>query len=260
MECARVQKERDIIQFDHISKHFGEKRVLEGVDLFISKGETITIMGGSGQGKTVFLKLLLGLMRPDGGRVFFKGQDIGEMTGVEIRRMRSRIGMLFQGAALFDSLTVLENVAYPLKEHFRYSEEEISKKVAEKLALVGLKGIEDMMPSDLSGGMKKRVGLARAIATDPDVILYDEPTTGLDPANTKRICSLIRSLQEKLGVTSVVVTHDMEAAFSVTDRIAMIHDRKFGFVGTKAEAETSTDPFVQHFIRGEMESEDDVNL
>lgn len=255
-----MRQAEEIIKFDHISKHFGDKRILEDVDLSINKGETITIMGGSGQGKTVFLKLLLGVMKPDGGRVFFKGEDIGEMTGVEIRRMRSRIGMLFQGAALFDSLTVRENIAYPLREHFNDSEEEISRKVAEKLALVGLKGIEDMMPADLSGGMKKRVGLARAIATDPDVILYDEPTTGLDPANTRRICGLIRSLQQKLGVTSVVVTHDMEAAFSVTDRIAMVHDRKFGFVGTKEEARVSTDPFVQHFINGEMESEDDENL
>ncbi len=251
---------REIIEFKCISKAFGEKKVLDCTSLAINQGETITIMGGSGQGKTVFLKLLLGVMRPDAGQVFFKGKDLGEMTGVEIRSMRSRIGMLFQGAALFDSLTVRENVAYPLREHFDYTEDEISKIVATKLGLVGLEGIEEMMPADLSGGMKKRVGLARAIATDPDVILYDEPTTGLDPANSKRICAMIRSLQEKLGVTSVVVTHDMEAAFSVTDRIAMIHHCKFGFVGTKEEARQSKDPFVQNFIRGEMESEDDANL
>ena len=254
------EKTKSIIEFRCISKAFGANDVLDCTSLSINQGETITIMGGSGQGKTVFLKLLLGVMQPDAGQVFFKDHDLGEMSGVEIRRMRSRIGMLFQGAALFDSLTVLENVAYPLREHFDYSEDDITRIVAEKLGLVGLKGVEEMMPADLSGGMKKRVGLARAIATDPDVILYDEPTTGLDPANTRRICGLIRTLQGKLGVTSVVVTHDMEAAFSVTDRIAMIHHCKFGFIGTKDEARQSKDHFVQSFIKGEMESEDDANL
>lgn len=254
------EKTKAIIEFRCISKAFGAKDVLDCTSLTINEGETITIMGGSGQGKTVFLKLLLGVMQPDAGQVFFKGHDLGDMTGMEIRKMRSRIGMLFQGAALFDSLTVRENIAYPLREHFDYSEDDITRIVAEKLALVGLRGVEDMMPADLSGGMKKRVGLARAIATDPDVILYDEPTTGLDPANTKRICGLIRTLQAKLNVTSVVVTHDMEAAFAVTDRIAMIHHCKFGFVGSKEEARQSKDQFVQNFIRGEMESEDDANL
>lgn len=245
-----------IIEFDKISKSFGPKIVLKGASLSIYDGETITIMGGSGQGKTVFLKLLLGVLPPDSGRVLFKGQDVCEMETNELIKMRSRIGMLFQGSALFDSLTVRENVAYPLREHFNYSEDDLSRIVAEKLGLVGLEGIEDMMPADLSGGMKKRVGLARAIATDPDVILYDEPTTGLDPANTKRICALIKSLQAKLGVTSIVVTHDMEAAFKVTDRIAMIHDFKFGFIGTKEEAYSSSEEFVQNFIKGEMDTED----
>ncbi len=245
------------MEFRDVRKTFGENVVLDGADLSVEKGETITIMGGSGKGKTVFLKLMLGVIKPDRGKVIFKGQDIGEMGEREINRIRSHIGMLFQGAALFDSLTVRENIAYPIREHFKYTEEQISKIVAEKLALVGLHGMEEMMPADLSGGMKKRVGLARAIATDPDVILYDEPTTGLDPANTKRICGLIRTLQEKLGVTSVVVTHDMEAAFAVTDRIAMIHRHRFGFIGTKDEARRSKDAWVQNFIRGEMESEDD---
>jgi phospholipid/cholesterol/gamma-HCH transport system ATP-binding protein len=245
-----------VIEFKGVSKRFGEKRVLEDASLAIYEGETITIMGGSGKGKTVFLKLLLGVMRPDSGRVLFKGEEVGRMRQRELSRMRSHIGMLFQGSALFDSLTVRENVAYPLREHFEHSEDEISEIVAKKLALVGLQGIEEMMPSDLSGGMKKRVGLARAIATDPDVILYDEPTTGLDPANTHRICGLIRSLQQKLGVTSVVVTHDMEAAFSVTNRIAMLRDGMFGFIGTADEAKASSDPFVKNFIMGEMDTED----
>lgn len=246
-----------IIEFKKVTKAFGTNRVLDGADLAIKRGETITIIGGSGKGKTVFLKLLLGVLKPDNGRVIFGGQDIGKMSERELNKMRSRIGMLFQGSALFDSLTVAENVAYPLREHFNYSEEELKRIVARKLALVGLSGMEEMMPADLSGGMKKRVGLARAIATDPDVILYDEPTTGLDPANNKRICRLIRELQQKLGVTSVVVTHDMEAAFSMTDRLAMIYSGCFGFVGTKDEAKASSDPVVQNFIRGEIETEDE---
>jgi phospholipid/cholesterol/gamma-HCH transport system ATP-binding protein len=245
-----------IIEFKNVSRTFGENHVLVDASVRIVRGETLTIIGGSGKGKTVFLKLILGVLRPDRGAVLFQGSDVGLMRQRELSRMRSRIGMLFQGAALFDSLTVRENVAYPLRLHFKYSEEELSRIVGERLAMVGLAGTEGMMPSDLSGGMKKRVGLARAIATDPDVILYDEPTTGLDPANTKRICRLIREMQAKLGVTSVVVTHDMATAFEVTDRIAMISHHRFGFVGTKDEARASTDPLVQNFIRGEMETGD----
>ena len=247
---------KPIIEFQKVCKAFGANQILDRADLSIQKGETLTIIGGSGKGKSVFLKLLLGVLKPDDGRVMFSGHDIGAMKEREINKMRSRIGMLFQGAALFDSLSVQENVAYPLREHFDYSEEQTRQIVLERLRMVGLEGIDDMMPADLSGGMKKRVGLARAIATDPDVILYDEPTTGLDPANTKRICHLILEMQQKLGVTSVVVTHDMEAAFMVTDRLAMIHDRHFGFVGTKAEARASSDPIVQGFIKGDMETGD----
>lgn len=245
-----------IIEFKKVSKVFGTNRIFENADLSVVKGETITVIGGSGKGKSVFLKLLLGVIKPDVGEVLFNGRSLARMNESEISKVRSRMGMLFQGAALFDSLTVKENVAYPLREHFRYDEEKISEIVTEKLAMVGLPGIETMMPADLSGGMKKRVGLARAIATDPDIILYDEPTTGLDPANTKRICALIRKMQDKMGVTSIVVTHDMEAAFSVTDRIAMIHHHRFGFVGTRAEARESRDPLVQNFIKGEMETSD----
>jgi len=247
---------KPIIEFKKVNKAFEDNQVLKDADLAIHKGETITIIGGSGMGKSVFLKLLLGVMKPDEGSVFFDGRDIGEMGEKKLARMRRRIGMLFQGSALFDSLTVRENIAYPLREHFHYSEDEISGIVSKKLSMVGLAGIQQMMPSDLSGGMKKRVGLARAIATDPDVILYDEPTTGLDPANTRRICNLIREMQQRLQVTSVVVTHDMEAAFSVTDRMAMIYNRHFGFVGTGDEARSSADPMVQNFIRGEMETGD----
>ena len=191
--------QKSIIQFKDVKKSFGDHVVLDGATLSINKGETLTIIGGSGMGKSVFLKLLLGVMLPDSGEVEFDGLDVNQMSEKRLFKMRRRIGMLFQGAALFDSLSVKENIAYPLREHFKYSEHDITKIVAEKLAMVGLEGIETMMPADLSGGMKKRIGLARAIATDPDVILYDEPTTGLDPANTNRICNLIKEMQEACG-------------------------------------------------------------
>ncbi len=243
-----------LVEFKNVSKSFGPKVVLDDVSLDIQKGETLTIIGGSGIGKTVFLKLLLGLITPEKGKILFHGHNLGDMEEKQIIKMRSRIGMLFQGAALFDSLTVAENVAYPLREHFKYSEDEIQKIVCDKLALVGLQDVNNLMPVELSGGMKKRVGLARAIATDPDIILYDEPTTGLDPANTHRICNLILKLQEKLKVTSLVVTHDMASAFSITNRIALISEHKFAFVGTKQEAQTSQDPVVKNFINGNMET------
>lgn len=245
-----------LIEFHNVSKSFGKKVVLQQVNLSIEKGETMTIMGGSGTGKSVFLKLLLGVLRPDGGSIFYKGSDVTKMKEDELVQMRKTIGMLFQGSALFDSLTVAENIAYPLREHFQYSDEELDQMVAEKLEMVGLPGIEHLSPAELSGGMKKRVGLARAIATSPEVILYDEPTTGLDPANTKRINRLIRELQKKLNVTSLVVTHDMESAFAVADRLALLRERRFAFVGTKDEAQHSSDPIVQNFISGELETAD----
>lgn len=240
------------IEFDGIYKSFGEKRILDGINLAIDKGETITVLGGSGTGKTVLLKVLLGLMRPDRGRVLFEGNDVVQMDEDEIHAVRQRVGMLFQGGALFDSLSVRENVAYPVREHYENSEEEIDRIVAEKLALVGLPGIEEMSPSDLSGGMKKRVALARAIATNPEVILYDEPTTGLDPTNKRRIDNLIRSLQEKLKVTSIVVTHDIESAFFISDRLALLYGGKIKFAGTRKEVKACPDPIVQDFIQGEM--------
>lgn len=239
------------IQFVGLEKSFGSKKIYKGVDLAIEKGETLTVLGGSGTGKTVMLKMLLGLMHPDAGRILFEGKDVVTMDEEAILQVRRRVGMLFQGGALFDSLSVGENVAYPLREHFKHSEEEIAKIVAEKLALVGLPGIEEMSCNDLSGGMKKRVSLARAIATNPEVILYDEPTTGLDPTNTRRIDNVIRDLQEKLKVTSIVVTHDIQSAFFISDRLALLHDGKIEFVGTKNEVKQSSDPVVQAFIKGE---------
>jgi phospholipid/cholesterol/gamma-HCH transport system ATP-binding protein len=239
-----------IISFKNLSKSFGFSKVIENLSLDIFEGETITIIGGSGSGKSVLLKLLLGVLKPDDGKILFRGKDITEMDEWELIDVRKQIGMLFQGAALFDSLTTAENVAYPLREHFKYDETKIRQIVMEKLKLVGLTESYNTMPSDLSGGMKKRVGLARAIATSPSVILYDEPTTGLDPANTMRINRLIRELQRKLHVTSVVVTHDMASAFLVSDRIAMLYNKRIEFVGTVEEAKKSSNSIVQHFIQG----------
>lgn len=241
------------IRFQHIKKSFDEKVIYTDLNLEIQRGETITIIGGSGTGKSVMLKLLLVLMRPDSGEIFFDGEDVLKIDEDKLIGVRKRVGMLFQGGALFDSMTVFDNVAYPLYEHFKdYSEEKIAKIVHEKLEVIGLPDTADMMPSDLSGGMKKRVALARAIATDPEVILYDEPTTGLDPTNTNRINDLILDLQKRFKVTSIVVTHDMASAFKVSDRLALLYDKKIEFVGTKAEVDRSTNEVVRKFISGQI--------
>lgn len=246
---------KTIIRFEDVFVAFGANKVLRGMDLSILEGETITIIGGSGSGKSVTLKILLGVLKPSIGRVFFDGREVTQMEEKELNDMRKQFGILFQGAALFDSLTVRENVAYPLREHFHYSEKELDKIVAEKLHHVGLEGVEGMMPADLSGGMKKRVGLARAIAANPRVILYDEPTTGLDPANTRRINHLIMQLQEKLKITSIVVTHDMVSAFQVSNRLALLKDGRICFAGTVEEAKRSKDLQVRQFIEGRMGSD-----
>lgn len=243
---------KPLIEFKDVWIAFGKNRVLQGLDLSIVDGESITIIGGSGSGKSVTLKLLLGVLKPDRGGIFFQGKDVATMRGKELIEMRKKFGVLFQGGALFDSLDVKENIAYPLREHFKYSEEDLSRMVAKKLSLVGLPGVEKIMPADLSGGMKKRVGLARAIATDPQVILYDEPTTGLDPANTQRINRLILQMKQKLKVTSIVVTHDMDSAFQVSDRLALLQSGKICFAGTVEEAKHSKDATVMGFIEGRM--------
>lgn len=241
-----------LIEFKNISKSFASKQVLNKMNLFVEEGETLTIIGGSGTGKSVSLKLLLGLIESDEGEIIFKGNNICDLKESELLKIRSHIGILFQNAALFDSLTVHENVAYPLREHFRYSEEKISEIVREKLDHVGLKDIEELYPSDLSGGMRKRVGLARALANDPEVILYDEPTAGLDPANTNRIAELIVDLQKVLKVTSIVVTHHMDFAFEISNRMALLHNQKIEFIGTVDEVKNSTNQIVQNFINGEI--------
>ncbi len=243
---------KPLIQFENVHVAFGKNKVLRGLNLDIVDGESITIIGGSGSGKSVALKLLLGVLTPDQGHIYFQGRDVTTMIEKELIEMRKKFGVLFQGSALFDSLTVRENIAYPLREHFHHSEQELDRIVTNKLALVSLPGIEKMMPSDLSGGMKKRVGLARAIATDPKVILYDEPTTGLDPTNTQRINRLILQLKQKLKITSIIVTHDMDSAFKVSDRLALLKDGKICFVGTIEEVQHSKDSMVRGFIERKM--------
>ncbi|MBI4365692.1 MAG: ABC transporter ATP-binding protein [Deltaproteobacteria bacterium] len=245
-----------IIRLEKLWKRFRARSVLEDVSLEIREGETLTIIGGSGSGKSVTLKLILGLMHPDRGKVWYRGQDVTAMRERELIAMRREFGMLFQGGALFDSMNVAANVAYPVREHFpAMSDERVAAVIRQKLALVGLEQSAEMLPAELSGGMRKRVALARAIAIDPAVILYDEPTTGLDPANTQRINRLIRQCQQQLRITSVMVTHDMASAFQVTDRLALLYKRRIEFVGTPAEAKASANPVVRNFIQGNTEGE-----
>ncbi len=241
-----------VIEFRQVHKRFDHTPVLTGMDLAIRPAETVTIIGGSGMGKSVTLKLIVGLLKPDAGRVLIEGEDIGPLTEEQLIRVRKKIGMVFQSSALFDSLSVAENIAYPLREHTAMSEEEIRTRVKETLSLVGLEGVEDKDPAELSGGMRKRVALARAIALVPRIILYDEPTTGLDPTNTEKINELIADMDEKLGVSSVVVTHDMRSAFKISDRIALLYQGKIAFVGTPGEIESSDLPLVRQFIAGTM--------
>jgi phospholipid/cholesterol/gamma-HCH transport system ATP-binding protein len=249
-----------LVRFRDVHKHFGTKVVYSGLDLEIRRGETITIMGPSGSGKSVMLKMLIGLLKPDAGRIDFDGADIAAMEPDALTEVRRRIAYLFQGAALFDSLSVGENVAYGLREQFwkTMTEAEIQARVAQSLGLVGLPGIEPMRPSDLSGGMKKRVGLARTLALHPEIILYDEPTTGLDPINTARINHLILGIQRTLKITSVVVTHDMGTAFSVSDRLAILGKGRVVKVGSKEEFKNTNNQYVRDFIEGRAPEDEDV--
>lgn len=230
-----------------LKKRFGDRIVLDGIDLDIHKGELITLIGRSGSGKSVLLKHLIGLIRPDAGKVIFDGEEVSALSERAWVRVRKRIGMLFQESALFDSLTVGDNVAYALREHRAMDEEQIGKRVAESLAMVSLAGIDAMWPADLSGGMRKRVALARAIAMRPEVVLYDEPTEGLDPINVTRVYRLLDTLRQKLGITTVVVTHNMQAAFSVSDRLAVLDEGRVIAVGPPAEVERNPDTRLDPF-------------
>ncbi len=237
------------ISYRGLVKAFGPKKIYEGLDLDVLKGETLTIIGGSGTGKSVLLKCLIGLMYPDRGDVLLEGVDVTTLGEQELRGVRKRVAMVFQGAALFDSLTVYDNIAYPLREHYRdMPESEIADRVALNLERVNLPGIEQAKPNDLSGGMRKRVGLARSIAIEPEVILYDEPTTGLDPISTRIIDELILSMKATLGCTQLVVTHDMDSAFRISDRIAMLAHRHIVAQGSVREMQQSTHPDVRAFF------------
>jgi phospholipid/cholesterol/gamma-HCH transport system ATP-binding protein len=242
-----------MIRIRGLKKRLGGRAVLDGVDLDIPTGRTVVVMGRSGTGKSVLLKNIIGLMRPDAGQIEVDGQPIVGLGERGLNEVRKRFGLLFQGAALFDSLTVGENVALPMREHTRLPDAEIRRRVAERLEWVGLEGVEEMAPASLSGGMRKRVGLARALAMDPAYILYDEPTTGLDPIMADVINRLIRSLQQRIGVTSIVVTHDLNSAYHVGDVMAMLHEGRVVFTGTPGELRAASDPFVRQFVEGSSE-------
>jgi len=235
--------------FDEVHKTFDGKEVLRGLTLVIRKGEVLVILGGSGTGKTVILKHIVGLLQPDAGKVFVDGEDITDRDENQLIPIRRKIGFLFQGSALFDSMNVMENVAFPLREHTRLSNREVVEKVREKLKLVGLESVEKMMPDKLSGGMKKRVALARAIVLEPETLLYDEPTTGLDPVTTHWVTTLMRSIHEKLKITSVIVTHNVQSAMSIADRIAFLYRGRIKFVGTPKEISQNRDHIVQEFLK-----------
>src|SRR3989442_1419066 len=241
------------VRFENVHKAFGAKKVLEGITFDILRGETMVVLGGSGSGKAVLIRHIIGLHRPDRGRVIVDGEDIAGYDEEELIPVRKKVAMLFQGGALFDSMNVRENIAYGLREHTDLPEEAIRERVRAKLALVDLEGVEELMPAELSGGMKKRVALARSISMDPQCILYDEPTTGLDPVTARTINELIRSLQARLRVTSVVVTHDIDSAFFVGDRLGYLYEGRMDFVGTVEEARASRDPRLRHFLSGGRE-------
>jgi phospholipid/cholesterol/gamma-HCH transport system ATP-binding protein len=239
-----------MIEIYNLHKSFGSKKVLDGINLKIETGETIVIIGRSGSGKSVLIKHIVGLLNPDDGYVIVENLRVDELNEKDLYNLRRKFGFLFQGSALFDSMTVEENVALPLIESSNgYTKSEIQKIVSEKLGLVDLPDIQKLKPSELSGGMKKRVGLARALVTNPDYILYDEPTTGLDPIMSDSIDNLIKDLGTKLKVTSVVVTHDMYSVKNVADKVAMVHDGKIYFVGKPQELLNSDDPVIIDFIK-----------
>lgn len=242
-----------MIEIRNLQKSFNGKPVLRGVDLDIPNGETQIIIGRSGCGKSVLLKHIIGLIKPEAGQIFVDSEEVTSLSSRELYRLRRKFGMLFQGAALFDSMTVEENVALGVREHRMFDEPEIQRRVAEKLDLVGLPNTQQMKPAELSGGMKKRVGLARALMMDPEFVLFDEPTTGLDPITSDAINDLIIDCSNKLGVTSIVVTHDMTSAYKVGHRFSMLHDGQVIFTGTPEEVRNTQHPIVRQFIEGRAE-------
>ena len=238
-----------MIRLTNVNKVYDGKYALRDINLTIKKGETLAVIGGSGSGKSTLLQLLVGLIRPDSGEIYIGGQEITHLSEKEMDKVRLNMGMVFQYSALFDSMTVGENVAFGLREHRKLPEAKIQRIIKEKLDLVGLHGVEKKLPSELSGGMKKRVGLARAIAFEPDIIFYDEPSSGLDPITTAKIDELIVDMQKKLGVTSVVVTHDMASACRIADRIAMVYEGDLIAVDTVDRFQQIEDERVQAFFK-----------
>ncbi len=243
-----------MIEVVNLHKSFGRLEVLKGVDLEIEKGKITAIIGKSGQGKTVLIKHIVGLLKPDSGHVFVDGVDITKLNMDELNKVRRRFGMLFQEAALFDSMTAVENVAFPIREHTNLSEKEIKELARKKLEMVKLFDVEDKMPHELSGGMKKRVGLARAIALDPEIIIYDEPTIGLDPPTGNAIYDLILDMQKQLKVTSIIITHDVPAIFSVADKVAVLSDGKIIEYGTPDDIMKSERKEIKEFLLKRQES------
>lgn len=239
-----------MIEIINLCKSFGEHKVLDNLSLNIQSGETTVIIGRSGCGKSVLLKHIVGILKPDSGQVIIDGVDITKLDGKELNKFRMKFGMLFQGSALFDSLTIGENVGFALYEHSNMEKRLIAKRIKECLEMVGLHDIEELKPAELSGGMKKRVGLARAVCVNPEIILYDEPTTGVDPIMGDAINSLIRQLHDRLKITSIAVTHDMVSAYNIANRIAMLYEGKIIFAGTPDEVKNTKDPIVHQFITG----------
>jgi phospholipid/cholesterol/gamma-HCH transport system ATP-binding protein len=242
-----------MIEIRGLHKRFGKNIVLDGIELVVPRGKNTVVIGGSGTGKSVLIKCVVGLLRADEGEILIDGEDATKMDERELVRIRRKFGMLFQGSALFDSMNVGENVAFALRRLHLYPERQIRDVVEEKLAMVGLRDIQHLMPAELSGGMKKRVGLARAIAAEPEILLYDEPTTGLDPIMADVINDLIISLRELLGVTSISITHDMASAYKIADQIAMLYKGKIIEVGTPEEIRNTRNPVVSQFVEGRAE-------
>jgi phospholipid/cholesterol/gamma-HCH transport system ATP-binding protein len=252
--AAAAAGEPPALELREVLKRFEGHAVIRGVNLAIRPREAMTIIGGSGAGKSVLLRLMIGLIKPDAGRILVEGQDIVPLRERELLRVRRQLGMIFQGSALFDSMSVGDNVAFALREHTDWEEERIRARVREVLDMVGLGNVEDMDPAELSGGMRKRVAVARAVALPPRILFYDEPTTGLDPSNVEKVVELIMDLKSRLGVTSIVVTHDMPAALKLSDRVAMLHEGRIAAMGTPPEILASQESLIRDFMAGRVEA------
>lgn len=242
----------ELIKIENLSKRFGDKIILDNISLNVLSGENLVVFGQSGSGKSVLLKCIIGLLKPDSGKIFIKGMEVTNLSTKKMNEIRKQTSFLFQGAALYDSMTVRENLEFPLKRNVEISDEEAYEKVLYTLDLVSLKEAVNKMPSELSGGMKKRIGLARAIITDPEIMFYDEPTTGLDPISSKEISELILDLQKKLKMTSIIVTHDLNCAHIISDRIIFLKDAKIAYKGIIEELSNSEDKFLKNFFSNEI--------